>query len=403
MKALDITHLEKQPDTYALFGDDGHVYIARHGQPPASMAQLPNIAADKEIKLYVHEPWVCVTERFGTRAALVHMESGSVRELCRGDYHANVSSYSIGFLEREGRVLLIHQTEWNRLDIMDAATGECLTGREVYYRQIKPWYSEENEAWITPADEIKNYLDYFHSLLHVSPDGAHFLSNGWIWHPIGQIICFHTDDFFKRYEYSHIPLAYSSDYNWDSPCTFIGHDKFVVAVDDPQKNWLSDREDRVGYPYKQLQFYCLSTPAEEIESGITVVKKSTPAEKTQLGLSVLKKERDAFCTAFMPDEDGRVHGELAWDAAYETIAAITPEGAFAIHLNGNVLEMISECRCKAEKTYKGTVSSENLDIGWHYYPQRHLLYHWSQEAEEIETRRFDCMKDENRRIHSDQG
>ena len=376
MRVLDIAHFTKQANSYVLFGDDGQLYIAGEGRPPVSVVQLPSIDVCKEVKLYVHEPWVCVTERFGTQATLVHMEKGSVREMSREDYHANVSSYSIGFLERDGRVLLIHQTEWNRLDIMDAATGECLTDRDVYSREAKPRYSDENQAWVNLPDESKSYLDYFHSLLHVSPDGAYFLSNGWMWHPIGQMICFRTDDFFKSYELSNIPVECNIDYNWDIPCTFIGHDRFVIAVDSLQNSPLYDPEDRVGYnTYKQLQFYCLSTPAEE----------------DAYGKHILKKERDAFCTAFRPNTYGNIQGELIWNATHEIIVAITTDGACAVRLDGEVLETISECRCRAENQYPNIIPMECRDSGWHYHPNCHLLYHWSQEAGEIETRRFGCM------------
>ena len=104
-------------------------------QAPTVIASLPYISIDGEIKLYVCEPWVCVTERFGTHAALVNLDTAAVRELSREDYYVEVSSYSIGFLIRQGRVLLIHQTDWNRLDIMDVETGRNLTDREVYMRE----------------------------------------------------------------------------------------------------------------------------------------------------------------------------------------------------------------------------------------------------------------------------
>ena len=120
MRIKDIAHLNLRVSMYALFGDDGHLYLTQADGSPVSVAHLPFISTGVQIKLYVHEPWVCVTERFGTHAALINLEKASVRELKREDYHADVSSYSIGFLRRDGRVLLVHQTEWNRLDIMDA-------------------------------------------------------------------------------------------------------------------------------------------------------------------------------------------------------------------------------------------------------------------------------------------
>jgi len=369
MKIRDIAHLDRREGMYALFGTDGYLSLAQAGGPPVRVIHLPGIRTQGQIRLYVREPWVCVTERFGAHAALVHLEDASVREMSREDYHANVSSYSIGFLERGGRVLLIHQTEWNRLDILDAATGECLTDREVYARETAS--KGEGEEWLSPGLAAKNYIDYFHSLLHVSPDGEHFLSNGWMWHPLGQILRFRTGDFLERYELSKLPIECCQEYNWDRPCAFIGGDRFVIATDDARNYGSLDEEELKDYAYRQLQFYRLDGPVHEDEDG----------ERT------LKKEREAACDAFVPDEDGHVHGALYWDAARGFLVALTPGGAFALNLDGEVLEFHPECRC-ADGAAIGPGRSP--DPGWRYSPEHHRLYHWSQSAGAVEERQFDC-------------
>src|SRR5215208_3851768 len=88
---------------------------------------------------------------------------------------SDVSSYSIGFLDRDGRTLLVAQTQWNRLDVFDAETGANLTQRDVFIRDS----GQRDEQGHTIHDR-SNYVDYFPSLLHVSPDSRHFLSNGWM-------------------------------------------------------------------------------------------------------------------------------------------------------------------------------------------------------------------------------
>ena len=327
MIICDMVHLNQRAGTYVLFGSDRRLYLAQAGGLPVPIIHLPGIDTKAKIKLYVHEPWVCVTERFGTHAVLVHLENASVREMCREDYHANVSSYSVGFLERNGRTLLIHQTEWNRLDIMDAITGECLTAREIDRIEKEPGHWGEDDEWVSPIYEEKNYIDYFHSLLHVSPNGEYFLSNGWIWTPIGQIICFRSDDFIKRYEQSNVSIDYSSTYNWDRPCAFIDDNRFVIAVDDMHKSDQLDDADLKSYHYKQLLSYRLDIPVAE----------------NQYGELALLKEREVYCSAFKPDKEGYVHGELVWDAEYGFLVAITPDGAFAINLDGQVLKSMPDC------------------------------------------------------------
>jgi hypothetical protein len=312
-----------------------------------------------------------VTERFGTHAALVHLENASVREMSREDYHADVSSYSIGFVERGGRVLIIHQTEWNRLDIMDAETGNCLTDRKVDCRLVEPSYQRADGEWVPDKYEEENYIDYFHSLLHVSPDGSYFLSNGWIWHPLGQVTYYHTDDFLKRYEPSKVSVEYCHVDNWDRPCAFVGDDRFVIAVDDMRKDDALEEEELEGHTYKQLQFYCMNMSIRE-----------DPYEGR-----ILAKEREAECGAFIPDEYGNVHGELVWDYAYGYLVAITPNGTFALNLDGEVLEAHLECKCAEDNPFS---QKQSCDLGWHYSPEIHLLYHWSQEMGTVEERQFDC-------------
>ncbi len=74
MRIKDIAHLNMRTDLYALFGEDGHLYLMQADGSLASVTHLPHISTEGQIKLYVHEPLVCVTERFGTHAALVNLE-----------------------------------------------------------------------------------------------------------------------------------------------------------------------------------------------------------------------------------------------------------------------------------------------------------------------------------------
>jgi len=106
----------------------------------------------------------------GRQGLVVETLSGTVTmRLDGGDYYEHTVPFSACFLRFEGRNVLVHRTDWNRLEASDPATGELLT-----------------ERYIAPYENGKppeHYLDYFHGQLRASPDGSRILDDGWVWHP----------------------------------------------------------------------------------------------------------------------------------------------------------------------------------------------------------------------------
>ncbi len=94
--------------------------------------------------------------------------------LQRDVHHVEQSSYPLAFIEIQGRCLLVHGTEWNRLDVSDPSTGELLTKRE------SPRYGNNEPR---PA----HYLDYFHSTILPSPGSTRIIDDGWVWGPAGVV------------------------------------------------------------------------------------------------------------------------------------------------------------------------------------------------------------------------
>jgi hypothetical protein len=118
--------------------------------------------------------FAAVVNHLGPRGVVLDLTTGAVTmRLDRGDYHHDVTKFSLAFFELDGRTLLIHASDWNRLDVSDPATGELLTPREL------PARGNVNDP------RPNHYLDYFHSGLVVSPDGKWVADNGWAWHPVG--------------------------------------------------------------------------------------------------------------------------------------------------------------------------------------------------------------------------
>ncbi len=149
---LSIQCSNTQEEYYALFYNDQGVYHGNDRNGAALIAELDNIKLlDRPLKMYYHFPYICVSERYGLNAAVVNIADGRVIKFAREDYHCDVSSYSIGFLEWDDRVLLIHQTQWNRLDITDLETGSLLTEREIIYR--KTGETETNQWGTSPKAE----------------------------------------------------------------------------------------------------------------------------------------------------------------------------------------------------------------------------------------------------------
>lgn len=209
---LAVQHSDHNPNIYAVFTDEKllELFDISTGEW-TELVLLPDIEK-APVKLYFHHPYICVSERLGLHAAVVNSATAETRHFIREDYHSDVSSFSIGFLKRNGSTLLIHQTQWNRLDITDLVTGELLTEREVSIREVEPEHKDEDGNGVRMRFEKTNYLDYFHSLLQISPDNRSFLSNGWVWSPMDNIRCFTVDRFLQEYEPGSIGIAFSHGY-----------------------------------------------------------------------------------------------------------------------------------------------------------------------------------------------
>ncbi|MBX3120532.1 MAG: hypothetical protein KF784_15845 [Fimbriimonadaceae bacterium] len=142
----------------------------------ALQIDISRLDQDKTIQLHVSpdQRFCAVVERYGEVGHVIDLTTGQLTmPLKRGNYYPSISSFPIAFIKHKGRTLLIHCTDWNRLDISDPSTGELITVRE------SPDYSKDERP---PHD-----LDYFHCSLAVSPDGKWIADNGWIWHPHGEV------------------------------------------------------------------------------------------------------------------------------------------------------------------------------------------------------------------------
>lgn len=104
--------------------------------------------------------------------------------LDRQKYHEEVSGFSVAFFEHQGRSLLIHATDWNRLEISDPREGSLLTQRHIaeYKKNERP----------------EHYLDYFHCTLSASPNNSWVANTGWVWQPAGVISSWNLERWLEQ-------------------------------------------------------------------------------------------------------------------------------------------------------------------------------------------------------------
>jgi hypothetical protein len=180
-----------------------------------------DFTAALELEISPDGAWAAVANTLMSHGVVVELSSGRrTMVLVRDDYHEDVSPYPLAFGRQRGRVVLAHGTEWNRLDVSDPATGELLTVRK------SPEYVSQQ-----PAPE--HYLDYFHGRLTLSPDQRWVVDDGWIWHPVGNIVIWdfqrwleenvwESEDGSSRKALDYIP------YFWDVPKCWIDARRLAI-------------------------------------------------------------------------------------------------------------------------------------------------------------------------------
>jgi hypothetical protein len=166
--------------------------------------------------------FAAVVNDYGRYGQVVDLRTGAVTLVLHGgDYHEETVPFSLAFTQHQGRTVVIHRTDWNRLDVSDAATGELLTVREpTSYRTGEP--------------RPDHYLDYFHGALHLSPGGRWIVDDGWVWHPVGVPVAWDVQSWLHDHVWesedgpSRGALCYR-DYHWDIPMCWTGENLLAIS------------------------------------------------------------------------------------------------------------------------------------------------------------------------------
>lgn len=166
--------------------------------------------------------FVAIANDYGTLGSVYDTGRGRVTlDLHGGGYHAATVPFSFCFVEHHGRALAIHRTEWNRLDISDAASGTLLSQREP-------------TAWHAGGPRPQHYLDYFHGRLLLSPGGSRIVDDGWVWHPLGIPRVWDVPQWVEGNAWetedgaSKLTICARDSY-WDHPMCWLDEDRVCVS------------------------------------------------------------------------------------------------------------------------------------------------------------------------------
>ncbi|NND65529.1 MAG: hypothetical protein HKM24_06160 [Gammaproteobacteria bacterium] len=139
-----------------------------------------------------------------------------------GDYHTEEAQFPVTFIQDGKRNLLVHATDWNRLDITDLSTGECLTNRNL---------DDMPEAEAVSGQHDILGTEWSGRLLP-SPDQHRIATIGWVWHPVGLAFSWSVKDWFNNiWEADCGPSKRSYamwEYFWYSPFVWLDNKRLCI-------------------------------------------------------------------------------------------------------------------------------------------------------------------------------
>lgn len=178
-RIMDIQPIDahEQPIWVALTASGSLVSVDLARRLATPLAQLPSESVNLQVGASLHlardGSMAAVVNTLGQAGVVVDLKTGvPTMSLKRGTYHMNVSPFPVAFFALDGQLLLIHATDWNRLEVSDPRTGNVVTNRP------KPTIGPDHKR-------PDHYLDYFHCSLVVSPNQEWVAEDGWIWQPEG--------------------------------------------------------------------------------------------------------------------------------------------------------------------------------------------------------------------------
>ncbi|WP_444944991.1 hypothetical protein ACJJIK_10410 [Microbulbifer sp. ZKSA006] len=156
------------------------------------------------------------------KGTVIDAENGNnILTLSAGDYHTEQTPLPVCFLKHQNKTLLVHATDWNRLDITDLETGEIITQRDLDEDLEE---CDEDDDWV---------FKEWSGVLKPSPNQTRLATIGWIWHPVGVALSYDLKAWLNGslWETDKSPNMRSYaiwDYFWDSPFFWIDEQKLCI-------------------------------------------------------------------------------------------------------------------------------------------------------------------------------
>ncbi|MFG0317530.1 MAG: hypothetical protein ACF8XB_09665, partial [Planctomycetota bacterium JB042] len=239
---VDVAPVAGLPRVWLALGEDGGLCRIDLSSGEALRVATSNVPPEPD-----HQPWGgkelrrrLHVSRDGRFAAVVHDygRNGDILDLTTGQttsrldggtYLSRTVPFSFAFVPWGARVAALHRTDWNRLDVTDAATGELMTPRG-------PTTYQRGE------DRPPHYLDSFHGALRVNPSGTRAAVDGWIWHPVGVIRTWSLAAWVGNVWESEdgpskLNVCFREHY-WDHAMTWLDDDLLVVGGIGDDEDWI---------------------------------------------------------------------------------------------------------------------------------------------------------------------
>jgi len=185
-KIVDIAPIcQEGLSVWLMLGEDGRLSRFDAGDGEAQAAGTTNVPEEvpgesfcgHTLKRRLHASqkgdFAAVVNDYGRYGEVIDLRSGRVTlRMDGGMYCSETVPFSFAFAGWQERVVVIHRTDWNRLDVSDASSGSLISERgPTSYQHGK--------------ERPSHYLDYFHGAICLSPRGTYLLDDGWVWHPVG--------------------------------------------------------------------------------------------------------------------------------------------------------------------------------------------------------------------------
>lgn len=218
-----------------------------------SALPIPEFDPLKPIQIVVEAGgrYAAVSNRYGRYAAVYALPDSAdvpgarakeILKLDRGDYYTDKSRFPLAFAELENRTLLVHGSDWNRVELIELPSLRPLSKRAFPGRDGADGLDEKAEL-MAPNVQVEicgsaesgssplPELNYFHGGLLASPDGSRIADTGWVWHPVGLIGAWSLREWLENPRTSENGTSLKHFFqteDWDLPAAWIDNESLAV-------------------------------------------------------------------------------------------------------------------------------------------------------------------------------